>query len=100
MAKWIKCSERLPRTPADTDTTFLVAVKRAHNGKTYVFAAEWLNEKLLNRDCEDDPEDGVPFNGWHLEQTHDDFSEYFVPLIDTVGDEVTHWQALPRPPRT
>lgn len=102
MAKWIRCLDRLPLTPKDSDTSFIVAVKRAHNGKTYVFSAEWLNEKLLNSEDADpdEPEDGRPFTGWHQQVTHADFEQYWEPLIESgSGDEVTHWQSMPRAPK-
>ena len=101
MNDWIKCSDRLPDTPADTDTTFVVAMKRAHNGKTYVFAADWLNEKRLNKEDPepDDPEDGTPFTGWYQLETHADYDQYWEPLVQpSSGDEITHWQPLPAPP--
>ena len=102
MSQWTRCSTRLPKTPANSDTTFIVAVKRARTGKTYVFTAEWLNEKLLNsEDPEpDDPEDGTPFTGWYSLEYHADYDQYWEPLIqNSSGDEVTHWQPLPKAPR-
>lgn len=101
MSDWIKCSDRLPETPADTDTTFIVAMKRARNGKTYVFTTDWLNEKLLNKEDPepDDPEDGTPFTGWYQLETHADYDQYWEPLVQpSSGDEITHWQPLPAPP--
>lgn len=101
MGRWIKCSDRLPETEKDSDTTMIVAVKRARNGKTYVFPAEWLNEKLLNNEDPqpDDPEDGLPFTGWYSLEPHSDFEQYWEPLIQSgSGDEVTHWQILPKAP--
>lgn len=99
MSGWIKCSDRLPDTPSDSDTTFIVAVKRAHNGKTYVFSAEWLNQKLLCTPDVDEPEDGLPYTGWHSIEAHADYEQYWEPLITPgTGDEVTHWQPLPAPP--
>lgn len=102
MSKWIKCSDRLPSTPSDSDTTMIVAVFRQRTGKTYVFSAEWLNEKLLRSadDDADDPEDGRPFTGWFSIQPHDDFEEYWEPLVSpSSGDEVTHWQRMPSEPK-
>ncbi|AJG13824.1 hypothetical protein RK21_02316 [Pseudomonas plecoglossicida] len=101
MSEWIKCSDRLPETDEDTDTTFIVAVRRAHDGKTYVFTAEWLNEKMLHKEDPDpdDPEDGTPFSGWHSLETHADFEQYWEPLVSPCsGDEVTHWQPMPEAP--
>jgi len=102
MARWIKCSSRMPITPVDSDTTFIVAVKRGHTGKTFVFTAEWLNEKLLHSDQDDpdSPEDGTPHTGWYELVTHADYDEYWHPLIqNSSGDEVTHWQPMLAPPK-
>lgn len=99
MSGWIKCSDRLPDTPPDSDTSFIVAVRRAHNGVTYVFPAEWLNQKLLSTPDVDEPEDGLPYTGWHSIEAHADCEQYWEPLITPgTGDEVTHWQPLPAPP--
>jgi hypothetical protein len=101
VSEWTKCSDRLPETPVNSDTTFIVAVYRSRTDKTYVFAAEWLNEKLLNTDDDEQPEEGTPFTGWYSLEPHDDFDEYWMPLIDAgSGDEVTHWQPMPSPPGT
>ena len=97
---WIPISEKLPDTPSNTDREFIVAIKRAHNGKTYVMSANYLNAKLLLTDEDDDPEDGSPFTGWYKEMTDDGDYDTCWHSVETQGDVVTHWMPLPASPET
>jgi hypothetical protein len=99
-SRWIPMIERLPEVKENDHEQFIVAVKRARNGQTYVFSAYYLNAMLLQTTDEDCPEEGTPFTGWH-EVKHDDpdYDDAWVPLIDIgSGDEITHWQPLPAKP--
>ena len=96
--EWISVKDRLPELAANSEQEFIVAIKRAHNGKTYVMAANYLNGLMLI------PFDGdecgeKPFTGWHKLMTSDgDFDTCWEPQ-ETDGDLVTHWQPLPLPPK-
>lgn len=95
---WISVDERLPEVPKGDSREFIIACRRA-NGRTYVFAAEYLNAKLLLTDDEDCPEDGKPFSGWYQER--DDSSGEYDTCWNPVcqrGDVVTHWHELPKAP--
>lgn len=94
--EWISVKDRLPELAANTEREFIVAIKRAHNGKTYVMAANYLNALMLI--VEDSDGDEHPFTGWHNLMTSDgDFDTCWHPQ-ETDGDVVTHWQPLPPPP--
>lgn len=95
---WVVAEGRLPEIPAGDSREFIIACQRGHNGKTYVFAAEYLNAKLLLTDDDDCPEDGMPFTGWYQERD-DSSGEYTAwnPVCQA-GDVVTHWMPLPPAP--
>lgn len=98
-AKWISVDERLPEVPKNDYREFIVSCTRA-NGKTFVFSAYYLNQKLLHSmwDGEDDdePEDGSPNTGWRFEGELD--GDNVFSTVCNEGDTITHWQPLPRPP--
>ena len=89
---WISVDERLPSVPVNNDRQFIIACRRA-NGKTYVFAASYLN--ALELDSNDDGES--VFTGWHTEGEHAEYSSWYEPVCQA-GDNVTHWQELPAAP--
>ncbi len=98
---WVAVGERLPDVKAGDYTYLYVAIKRAHDGETYVMPCAYLNAKLLLSEDDDTDEEGTkPFTGWH--QEYNDNAEYdncFMP-VETQGDIVTHWKPKPAPPST
>lgn len=101
MDDWIPVSERLPAIPTNCSREFIIACKRLHDGKTYVFAAEYLQELLLQSALPDDdePEDGKPCTGWYQERNCEsgDFDTEW-QNIEADGSLITHWMPLPKPP--
>lgn len=93
---WIEASTT-PDIPKGTEREFIVACRRA-NGKTYVFAACWLNARLLFTDSDDCPEDGEPFTGWYQERAYDGDYDTAWLLVCNDGDVITHWMPLPESP--
>jgi hypothetical protein len=94
---WVNVDERLPDVPANDYREFIVSCKRA-NGKSYVFAAHYLNQKMLPSRWPDDdePEEGLPCTGWHHEAEVDG-DNVFTEACES-GDAVTHWMQLPAAP--
>lgn len=92
----------VPDIPKGTERQFIIACRRK-DGKTYVFAAQYLNEKVLNVDDDqffdnDDEEEGRrPFSGWFTEEYHPDYDTRYTLVCDP-GEEVTHYRPLPAPP--
>ena len=95
MSGWIKCSERLPEVELGENQEFIVCVYRKRQGKSYSFAAQYLNAMQLYNDCEDEEK---LFTGWHDVKEHADYDGWYSPLELSDGDAVTHWQPLPPPP--
>ena len=83
-AAWIPVSERLPEIPTNCTREFIVACQRKHDGKTYVFAAEYLQQLLLQSTLPDDdePEDGKPYTGWYQERKNSVTGKHWNPLTD------------------
>lgn len=103
MLPWHAMADGAPPTEPGTDTEFIVAVKRQATGKTYVFAATYLNAMVLRRHENDESEnesDFVTITGWYTERADDpDSDACWWNIIDIgSGDEVTHWMALPPEP--
>lgn len=98
--QWIPVSERLPALKKDSSKELIITCKRKHNGKSYVFTAQYLESLVLkSTDSDDDePEDGLPYTGWkQLEQVdNSEFDEAWFD-IETDGDLVTHWMEKPLP---
>jgi hypothetical protein len=89
---WVSVKDRLPDVADGEMNGFIVACRRAHNGKTYVFEALYLKNFLLSDVNSDDQE--RPFNGWHSAKEHRDYDGFYEP-IDSNGDAVTHWMHKP-----
>ncbi len=89
---WVRVADRLPEVPEDSEKQFIVACRRK-NGKTYVFAADYLNARQLHNDEEGD----VTLTGWYIEGSHPDYNGWFDPVCQE-GDEVTHWMPMPECP--
>lgn len=98
MGDWVKCSDRLPEQTDDSDVEVIVAVKRANNGKTFVFAASFLKNKELYSEEDDADEEGrIYVTGWYVLRDDPEYETAWHQVL-TAGDEVTHWQPLPTPP--
>lgn len=95
--EWISVKNRLPEVKQGGHDTFLVACRRAHSGETYVFQAVYLNGYLLSDTRDEEIE--KPFTGWYDTKDHSDYDEYFEPIDNVAGDEVTHWMPLPAAPK-
>lgn len=96
--EWVPVSERLPETKAGTDADFVVAIRRAHNGKTYVVPASFLNRfELYSEDEAADDEGRIYVTGWYREMADDEYDTSWHKM-ETKGDVITHWQELPAAP--
>lgn len=97
-AAWIPDDERLPdEKPGRDPKEYIVACRRA-NGKTYVFAAHYLNEYRLLSSDDDCPEDGIPTTGWFYEMLDDGEWDTAWHSVLNEGDCITHWMPLPPAP--
>lgn len=97
---WVYTTESLPTVSNNNEKEFTIAVRRRHSGKVYVFAAYYLNEKLLQTCEEDCPEECAPFSGWYIERTSDgDCDTAWEPVL-CIGDEVIAWHEHPIFPAT
>ena len=98
MSEWISASNAIPEVPKGDDRDFIVCVRRAHNGKSYVFPASYLNRKALYSEDDDADEDGMVYvTGWLREMADDEYDTAWHSILGD-GDVVTHWQPLPPPP--
>lgn len=86
-----------PGIPLGTERNFIVAIRRARNGKIYSFPALYLNAFPL--DFEDSEEWEKPTTGWFSAEANDDGdgSRYSQLHFDP-GDEFLAWCALSLPP--
>jgi hypothetical protein len=102
---WREASE-VPQVPVRGERYFIVAVKRAHSGKTVSFPALYLHDYPLNYDdgdrcvC-DDPtrhtDDGCPTTGWFQAEANDDGDgQRYSRLHLDPGDELVRWTDVPR----
>ena len=98
LCAWIQTAQQLPEINPNSAQEFIVACRREHNGKTHVFAANYLNAMMLFTSDDDCPEDGKPFTGWYLEKSDDpDYDNSWWPVCQD-GDSVTHWMPFPPGP--
>lgn len=96
--EWVPVNERLPETKAGTNADFVVAIRRAHNGKTYVVPAGFLNRfELYSEDEAADDEGRIYVTGWYREMADDEYDTSWHKM-ETEGDLITHWQELPAAP--
>jgi hypothetical protein len=93
---WISVADRLPVAENGTTVSVIVACKRARDGQTYVFAAEYANEFELGPGHDEDTrlvtdwfESGV--------DTWGEFDNAYQRVCGD-GDEITHWMPLPAAP--
>jgi hypothetical protein len=97
--------EETPDVAAGSENIFVVAVRRALNGKVYRFEATYLNQFLLSyedtpcpscpgEDCPGENGDGCPVTGWFRQEPHYEYDSYYRPLLSK-GDELVGWGAFP-----
>lgn len=93
-----------PRLDVGWEREFIVAVKRAHNGKVYSFAASYLNAYPLRyeycpkgegRPC-DGCENGCPTTGWFRLTGDDGDGRLYQQLELNEGDELLGWRDVPQ----
>jgi hypothetical protein len=91
---WLSVDDRLPEVKQNDTQEFIVACRRAFNGKTYVFSAEYANDFLLNGE-----EEQRTITGWFM-AGEDNSGEYDTVYTSACnpGDVITHWQPLPAAP--
>lgn len=96
-----------PRIDVGWEREFVVAVKRAHNGKVYSFAASYLNAYPLRYEYEcpkgegcprDGCEDGCPTTGWFRLTGDDGEGRLYQQLELNEGDELLGWRDVPQWP--
>lgn len=95
-----------PEIPRGTERSFIVAVRRARNGKTYSFPAIYLNAYPLLYESGDCPkgngcagdgcDDGCPTTGWYSESSDGDYDSNYTRLHLDAGDEFLAWSAIPQ----
>lgn len=98
--------DEAPQIKAGTERHFIVAVKRAHSGKTYSFPALYLHDYALRYDdgyecvCKDESrhtEEGCPTTGWHSAEANDDGDgQRYNRLSLDPGDELLSWTEVPQ----
>lgn len=106
--RWRKPGET-PEISAGSMREFIIAVKRARNGKVYSFGATYLNAYPLNyEDCPkgrdalercEGCDDGCPTTGWFGVEGNDD-GEHFQTLYMDKGDEFLGWRNVPQWPES
>lgn len=89
-----------PATPKGSERYFIVAVRRAHNGKVWTFPAQYLNAYPLLFEvcgCEGEPDghvsDGCPCTGWYSASSDGEYDENYSPLL-SFGDELLAWSEV------
>lgn len=99
MSEWIRVGERLPDVKPGEVKSVIVCVRREHNGKSYVFSANYLNcYELLNEEHGD--EDGIILaTGFYDEDYFNGEEGFSLCCPRDTADEVTHWMPLPEPPK-
>lgn len=95
----------LPEVSTGNEKTFIVAVRRARNGKVYSFPALYLNAFPLRYEyecpkgdgcCGDGCDDGCPTTGWYSEEGDGDDGRTYTKLSLSEGDEFLAWRAVPQ----
>lgn len=94
---WISVHDQVaPITARGTTMSVIVACKRARDGETYVFAAEYANAFELEPGNDGDTR---LVTGWFvtgLDSTGE--FDYAYQSACGEGDEITHWMLMPRKP--
>lgn len=96
----------IPPVPEGAERSFIVAVRRAHNGKTYGgFPAIYLNAFPLifepgqcpnGTTCQGNGcEDGCPITGWHTADSEGEYDSNYHRLLKP-GDELVAWTYIPK----
>jgi hypothetical protein len=94
---WIAATKRSPEVERGLDIEVLVAVKRKHNGKIYVFTTSYLNAyPVIYQDqvIQDDDNDQPEITGWFY--LSDDEETWHRTLSE--GDELLAWMYKPAYP--
>ncbi|WP_341304692.1 hypothetical protein [Pseudomonas sp. TMP25] len=95
---WIKCCERMPDAPLYDAIEVLVAVRRSHDGKVYVFTTEYLNRYpviKMDQVIQDDDNYMDEVTGWYY--ASDDEETWHRTLGE--DDQVIAWQPKPPAPK-
>lgn len=105
MSDW-KDGDIIPEVRSGQSKEFIVAVRRAHNGKVYSFAADYLNACRLRYEygcpkesegCRgDDCEDGCPTTGWFSPTGDEDDGRTYHALSLRDGDKLVGWRDVPQ----
>lgn len=102
-----KAATDIPDLKRGSQKEFIIAVRRAHNGRAYSFAASYLNAYPLEyrNECPkgdgctgEGCDDGCPTTGWFIETGEDDDSTQFHSLNLKEGDEMLGWRNVPQWP--
>lgn len=98
----------IPPIEARREMEFIVAVRRAHSGHTFSFAATYLNAFPLqyNYGCPRETagcdgnacNDGCPTTGWFILTGDDDDARQYQALELREGDELLGWRNVPQWP--
>lgn len=98
--------DQVPPVKPGNNREFVVAIRRAKNGKVYSFAAYYLNAYRLEYrdgcpDVESCPgpdqcDDGCPTTGWFTSIGDDDYDYLFQNLYLEKDDKVMGWCELPQ----
>lgn len=104
--QWQRASE-IPNVPRGNERQFIAAVRRAHSGKVYTFAASYLNGyQLVYEDgCPKGDggegngcDDGCPTTGWYEATGNGEDALTYEKLSLRKGDEFLGWCAVPSYP--
>lgn len=104
-AGWHDGSE-IPPVRQRSEQEFIVAVRRASNGKVYSFAASYLNATPLQYDwgcprgndedkCKECTYDGCPTTGWYRLTGNDGDGGSYESLHMGAGDVLLGWRTVP-----
>lgn len=97
-------ADETPPVPKGGHRSFVIAVRRGHDGKTYTFPAVYLNAMPLEFDDDERPieaesdADGLTLvSGWRTEMEHHSFDTAYYPLdLDHGKDVLVGWTELPQ----
>ena len=89
---WINATDRLPDVKSGNCKEFIVHARSINGGNTYVFAAMYLNEMMLENSLTEEDEEHT---GWHIAKPHYDYDEFYEYISSY---EILHWMPLPLAP--